>query len=376
MTEITEGGVTVTVEEARDGASDGTSDAVFYNPEMELNRDVTIAVLRAHADRREPRRDGQPTYVDATAASGVRATRAAAEGYTVTAADVDPDAVALARENLADTDGEAVHRDANALLHESSFDVVDLDPYGSPVPFADAAVRGARELLCVTATDTAPLCGAHFESGRRRYRTTPRNTEYHPEMGLRVLLSALARTAAKHDVAVEPVCSHVSRHYVRTYLAVEGSATRANETVAELGHVSHCQDCLFREHEHGLLADAPDTCPNCGGNRLVTAGPLWLGPIADSEFTEAVRAAITDDMGEAARARRLLDTVATELGRPTHYDQHRLCELWGRPASGMEEFVGALRDAGHAATRAHYSGTAFETDADVAEIRTATAHLG
>jgi N(2),N(2)-dimethylguanosine tRNA methyltransferase (EC 2.1.1.32) len=227
----------------------------------------------------------------------------------------------------------------------------------------------------VTATDTAPLCGAHFESGRRRYRTTPRNTEYHPEMGLRVLLSALVRTAAKHDVAVEPVCSHVSRHYVRTYLAVDGSATRANEAVAELGHVSHCQDCLFRAHDRGLLADTPDTCPNCGGSRVVTAGPLWLGPVADSEFTEAVRAEITDDMGEAARARRLLDTVATELGRPTHYDQHRLCELWGRPASGMDEFVGALRDAGHAATRAHYSGTAFETDADVAEIRTATAHL-
>ncbi len=376
MTEITEGGVTVTVEEARDGASDGTSDAVFYNPEMELNRDVTVAVLRAHADRREPHCEERATYVDATAASGVRAARAAAEGYTVTAADVDPDAVALARENLADTDGETVHRDANALLHESSFDVVDLDPYGSPVPFADAAVRGTRELLCVTATDTAPLCGAHFESGRRRYRTTPRNTEYHPEMGLRVLLSALARTAAKHDVAVEPVCSHVSRHYVRTYLAVDHSATRANETVAQLGHVHHCQDCLFREHDHGLLADAPDTCPNCEGNRVVTAGPLWLGEIADSGFTEAVHAEITDDMGEAARARRLLDTVATELGRPTHYDQHRLCELWGRPASGMAEFVAALRDAGHAATRAHYSGTAFETDADVAEIRAATAHLG
>jgi tRNA (guanine26-N2/guanine27-N2)-dimethyltransferase len=41
----------------------------------------------------------------------------------------------------------------------------------------------------------------------------------------------------------------------------------------------------------------------------------------------------------------------------------------------MAEFVAALRDAGHAATRAHYSGTAFETDADVAEIRAATAHL-
>ena len=372
MTEITEGGVTVTVEEARDGASDGTSDAVFFNPEMELNRDLTVAVLRAHADRA-----GAGTYLDATAASGVRATRAAAEGYTVTAADVDPDAVALARENLADyPDATAVRKDANVLLHESRFDVVDLDPYGSPVPFADAAVRSAADLLCVTATDTAPLCGAHFESGRRRYETTPRNTEYHPEMGLRVLLSALVRTAAKHDVAARPVVSHVSRHYARTYLRVDRSATAANEAVADLGHVYHCQDCLYREHERGLLADAPDDCPNCDSGRLVTAGPLWLGEIADPSFVADVRAALDDEMGEADRADRLLATVGEELGTPTHYDQHRLCELWGRPASAMDEFVAALRDAGHEAARAHYSGTAFETDATVTEIRAATEHLG
>jgi tRNA (guanine26-N2/guanine27-N2)-dimethyltransferase len=39
----------------------------------------------------------------------------------------------------------------------------------------------------------------------------------------------------------------------------------------------------------------------------------------------------------------------------------------------MDEFVAALRAAGFAATRAHYSGTAFKTDATVAEIRSATA---
>ncbi|ESP88635.1 tRNA (guanine(26)-N(2))-dimethyltransferase [Candidatus Halobonum tyrrellensis] len=370
--QVEEGGVTVEVESARDGASEGSGSEVFYNPEMELNRDVTVAVLRAYPDR-EPRAE---TYLDAMAASGVRGTRAAAEGFDVTCADVDPDAVELAARNLAPYDGEAVERDANALLHESFFDVVDVDPYGSPMPFADAAVAGTRNLLCVTATDTAPLCGAHFDSGVRRYSAVPRNTEYHPEMGLRVLLSALVRRAAARDKAATPVLSHVSRHYVRTYLELDASASRANRAVEELGHVYHCQDCLERSHEYGLVADPPGACPACGSDRVVTAGPLWLGPVADPEFAAAVRERVTDDMGEAKRARDTLETVETELDTPTHYDQHRLTKLWGRPAAGMDEFVAALRDAGFDASRAHYSGTAFKTDASVADCRDATADLG
>jgi len=367
--DVEEGGVTVEVPESRDGASEGTGSGVFFNPEQELNRDVTVATLRAYRDR-EPRVE---SYLDAMAASGVRGVRAADEGYDVTCADVDPDAVELARENLARNDlpGETVHRDVNALLHETVFDVVDLDPYGTPIPFADAAFANGRNLVCVTATDTAPLCGAHLESGIRKYGAVPRNTDYHPEMGLRTLLSALVRTAARYDKAARPILSHVSRHYARTYLELESGARAADGCLDALGYLSHCEDCLSRETERGLIADPPEGCPACGSDRTLTAGPLWLGPVADGDFAEAVRANVSEDMGEAKRARKLLDRVATELDEPTHYDQHRLCKQWSEPAIGMEEFVARLREAGHEATRAHYHGTAFKTTADVAEIRAA-----
>jgi tRNA (guanine26-N2/guanine27-N2)-dimethyltransferase len=368
---IEEGGVTVAVPEARDGASEGADDGVFFNPTQELNRDITVAVLRAYRDR-EPR---VASYLDAMAASGIRGVRAAAEGYDATCADVDADAVDLARENFARNDlaGEAVHGDANVLLHQHLYDVVDVDPFGTPMPFADAALANARNLVCVTATDTAPLCGAHFESGVRKYSTVPRNTDYHAEMGLRVLISALVRTAARHDVAAEPICSHVTRHYARTYLELDHRATRADAAIERLGYVHHCQDCLERDHEYGLVANPPDDecCPHCGSSRFVTAGPIHLGPVADPDFTTAVRDHVTDEMGEAKAARKLLGTVADELDRPTHYDQHRLCKLWGEPATAMDDFLADLRDAGFDASPAHYSGTAFKTDASVAEMHAA-----
>jgi len=104
---------------------------------------------------------------------------------------------------------------------------------------------------------------------------------------------------------------------------------------------------------------------------VLTAGPLWLGPVADPDFARAVRERVTDDMGEAKRARKLLGTVARELDTPTHYDQHRLYKAWGEPAIGMDEFVDRLRGAGYEASRAHYRGTAVKSTASIPEMRDA-----
>ncbi len=363
---VTEGSVEI---EAPEQPEEGAGDVVFFNPVQELNRDVTVAALRAYRER-EPRAE---SYLDATAATGIRGVRAASDGWDVTCADVDPDAVALCEDNLArnDLEGTVVHRDANPLLHESHFDVVDLDPFGTPIPFADAAVQGTRDLLCVTATDTAPLCGAHFEPGVRRYSTVPRNTEYHAEMGLRVLVSALVRTAARYDVAAVPVLSHATKHYARAYLEFEHRAGAANDAIDDLGFVHHCQHCLRRESEWGLIAHPPDSCPNCGES-IQTAGPIWLGPTTDSAFAEATWEAVTDDMGTGDEARDLLATLAAELAEPTHYDQHRLCKRWNVSAPSMDEFLAAIEAAGFETSRTHYGGTTFKTPADVVEIRQAT----
>ena len=363
--EVREGAVTIEVPEERHGASEGSGDGVFYNPVQELNRDITVGVLRAIDSECD-------SYLDAMTASGIRAVRAADVGYSVSGCDIDKDSVDLARSNLERNglSGEIHHRDSNAYMHEAHHDVVDLDPFGTPIPFVDAAFQSARRYVCVTATDTAPLCGAHFESGVRSYGAVPRNTEFHPEMGLRVLLSALVRTAARYDIAATPVLSHVSSHYVRTYLRLDGGAQAADRRIDRLGYIDHCQQCLWRDHEATLIADPTATCPECGQSTW-TAGPVWLGAAHDPSFVENVAKAIPGDAGTEDHARDLLASIADELDRPTHYDQHRLYKRWGEPNVAMDEFLDALRSAGYGASRTHYGGTTFKTDADVAEIHDA-----
>ena len=363
---VSEGQVTVTVPEQPDA---GKGSEVFFNPVQELNRDLTVATLRAYRDRTDAE-----SYLDATAASGIRGVRAAADGWETTLCDVDDEAVALCEQNLERNGlaGSVRHENANVLMHSAAFDVVDLDPFGTPIPFADAAIQGTKRLLCVTATDTAPLCGAHFESGVRSYGAVPRNTEYHAEMGLRVLLSAMVRTAARYDIAARPILSHATSHYVRAYLEFDHGAKVANDCINELGYVHHCQQCLWRTHDRGLIADTPEACPNCG-EHLQTAGPIWLARTCEPAFAGGVADYITEDMGTGGTVKELLATLAAELDTPTHYDQHRLCKRWGRGAEAMDTFIEKLEASGHEASRTHYGGTTFKTDADVVEIREATA---
>ena len=70
---VHEGNVEVEVPEQE---GDAITDDVFFNPVQELNRDLTVAVLRTYAER-EPRAE---YYLDAMAATGIRGVRAAKEG--------------------------------------------------------------------------------------------------------------------------------------------------------------------------------------------------------------------------------------------------------------------------------------------------------
>ena len=56
----------------------------------------------------------------------------------------------------------------------SRFDVIDIDPYGTPSIFLDAAIQAVAEggLLCITATDMPVLCGKYSETCFAKYGAT------------------------------------------------------------------------------------------------------------------------------------------------------------------------------------------------------------
>ncbi|NMB78740.1 MAG: tRNA (guanine(10)-N(2))-dimethyltransferase [Methanomicrobiales archaeon] len=334
---------------------------IFFNRRMEMNRDITILLLSIL----EP-----SDYLDAMGATGIRGLRVAAEcKIPVTISDRDPAAIELITKNRDHTGlpADIVMRDVNALLTEQSFDAVDLDPFGTPAMFIDAAVRGTRRFLFVTATDTAPLCGAHLKAGIRRYGAVPMNTEYHSEVGLRILLGYVVRETVKYDRGVEPLFCYAREHFVRLHLRILRGAQSADDTLKHMGFIHQCRKCPYREEQPGLLAH-DRTCPDCG-EPLQPTGPLWLGSIRKNEIVRDLRnLADARDLGSKKDLVKLLDTCIEELATSTFYDYHELAKLLGCSPPNIAVVLDRIRSRGYAVSRTHFSGYGIKTEAPLGVI--------
>lgn len=351
--------------------------SVFYNPEMELNRDINVAATAAFVERFISRKEicrEEIRYVDAFSASGIRGLRIAGEvGIYTTLNDWSPNAFEMIKENVKinglEEKTSLTRKNANVLLHEQKFHIVDIDPFGTPSPFLASAASSAQGMLSVTATDTAPLCGAHLNSGIRKYSAVPLNTEYHSEMGLRILLGACARELAKHEKGMIPLLSHVTRHYVRTYLEVLPGAKKADKTLKAIGFSIHCPYCGFREPVYGLTVHIDRECPLCGAH-IQLAGPLWLGSLREKEFCNEVISKLNElTLNTKDKAIKIITFCRDELDIPMFYDQHVICKELGVSATGMEILIEALRAYGFEASRTHFSGTSFKTNASLKAIK-------
>ena len=92
-----------------------------------------------------------------------------------------------------------MNNDARIALMEAAYQWVDLDPFGSPVNFLDAAVQGLSRVafLEVTATDTAALTGSSASSGSDATVRQGIVDSYAHDDAVRVLLGLIATTAAR-----------------------------------------------------------------------------------------------------------------------------------------------------------------------------------
>ena len=193
---------------------------IFYNPVMKFNRDISILLLNALNKKMQ--------IADPLAGSGIRSIRFIKElnkGIITSIAinDSSTNAVRAIKKNvklnkIKNKNIVISNKDANEfLLSSKGFDYIDIDPFGSPNPFLDAAVkRLARDgILAVTATDTAPLAGTYPNACKRKYWAIPLRNHLMHEVGIRILIRKVQLIGIQYDKALIPIfsCSKV-RHNV------------------------------------------------------------------------------------------------------------------------------------------------------------------
>lgn len=359
---------------------------VFYNPVMELNRD--LAVLAVQALQRTVGRELK--VCEPLAGCGIRGIRLAkeVEGVgKVVINDINSEAYRLAKFNVEKNGLRAKvvveNEDANFLLSSfgaprKRFDYVDVDPFGSPMPYVDSALRALRRggLLALTATDLAPLCGVHSKACVRKYGGKPLRTEYCHELAVRLLAGALARTAAKYDINVKVLFSHSSEHYIRLYAKVDYGAKKANAALKNMGYIYHCFACFHREASGGMFRCERKVCPECGG-RMNVAGPLWVEKIVDESFVSLMEREVkTKVFRQKRKIGRLLVLVREEANAPvTYYMVDKICDKLGLPVPSIRKVLAVLEKAGYHVSLTHFKTHGIKTDASAKVVKEAIARL-
>lgn len=349
---------------------------VFYNPTMELNRDLAVLALQAHQKLLER----ELSVSEPLTGCGLRGVRFAVEVEgirNVVVNDINPEAVDVTRFNAKLNDVfervEVANEDANLFLSKHSaprkrFDYVDVDPFGPPVPYMDSAIRSLRNraMIALTATDMAPLCGVHPRACLRKYGGVPLRTEYCHELAVRLLTGCLTMMAAKHEIGVRVLFSHSIDHYVRAYAVVKYGAKVADQSVQQIGYILHCFSCFHRETTHGITSLLKQACPNCGA-KMSAAGPLWLGKIADKNFCSMMTKEIEGrSFRQQKKLQKMLVLIHDEAEAPvTYFAVDKICDKLNLPVPPQKQVLGRLKEQGFQAVLTHFNSRGFRTDAPV-----------
>jgi tRNA (guanine26-N2/guanine27-N2)-dimethyltransferase len=355
---------------------------VFYNPHMELNRDLSILAIQVF-QKQEAR---EINICDLFGGSGIRGVRYKNEidGVgEVSINDISETANHYERHNieLNDlSDIEVYQHDASMFLRmkRGEFDVIDIDPFGTPAPFIDSAGYCARRnsLLCVTATDTSALCGTYEEPCIRKYNSKPYKSEYCHENGIRILAGFVALTLSKYAKYIEVKMSHSTEHYMRLYLEVKKGSKKTDASLKNIGYISHCKNCLHRQTSNGLASPIDETCPICG-EKLVHAGPLWLGPIQNRDFIQnMIDEADNKKINSEKEALKLLNKCLIESDAPaTYYDVHSICKSLKLSAPKFDLILSELENNGFEAVKTQYDPLGIKSDAGIEDIKTVLTKL-
>lgn len=272
------------------------------------------------------------TILDALSATGLRALRYAKEipfATNVIANDLSSDAVKSINLNVKHNNlSGLVHSnvgDARAFMYSKvgnehqpaagkyvhRFDVIDLDPYGTAAPFLDSAVQALQDggLLCVTCTDAGVFASNGYpEKTYALYGGLPLKGAFSHEGGLRLILHAVATSAAKYGIAIEPLLSLSIDFYARLFIRIHKQQQEVKLLAGTTMMVYNCdQGCgawstqllarnqakdakngnLVFKHGFAQGPSANPTCEHCG-LKTHLGGPMWAGPLHNPYFVQRI----------------------------------------------------------------------------------------
>ncbi|MHB8361418.1 MAG: tRNA (guanine(26)-N(2))-dimethyltransferase [Thermoplasmataceae archaeon] len=265
----------------------GKIEAGFYNSEQVLNRDLTILIL----NQLKPK-----LFLDGFGATGIRGIRVSLEtGTKVVISERSKESFKILSKNveLNKVDAELHWASFEEIVTKFDFDFIDVDPYGSILPYLDISLNNIRNDGCIgfTATDLSALSGSIPEKTLRRYGSIIPKSMMRHELGIRNLLGMIAKRAASLDMGMVPILAFWSHHYYRIFVRVKRGAKNADNTLKNVG-TANLGDLLGKTYEN------------------LSAGPIWIGSI-ENIFNNG-KFEISDEANITNHSKTMIDYLAHE----------------------------------------------------------------
>jgi tRNA (guanine26-N2/guanine27-N2)-dimethyltransferase len=380
VTEIKEGKTSLLVPSSALSQSVPPKNPAFFNPNAKWNRDISMLVYKVYTSSSKNK-----TLADSICGIGARGLRASVEVpliETIYLNDLNPIAIEFAKESskLNQVQDKCIFKTTDVckfLNFEEReirrFDIVDLDPFGSPSPYVDCVLRSVSNggLISITATDTAVLCGVYPCVCYRKYYGFPIRTEYSNEIGVRLLVSFIALNAARFDLSVVPYFCHSNLHYLRVYLKIIFSSSLANTVSSKIGFIKHCQKCKSRRVEK--IREPNLVCDLCGA-KCVIAGPLWIDSLFDPDFVNSMLNELKNSEGSTSPANdhnRLLKTMqicTSELPIPAYFETDSIASSAKKSSISLDKVTSTLASNGFQSSKTIMNEKGFKTNASPKEI--------
>ena len=349
---------------------------IFYNPVMKFNRDISVMLLNSLDIK-------GLQIADIMAGSGVRSLRFLKElnkgkisNITVNDYDKGFDKLFLKnlRLNVIKYDKKKIFiesKDANVMLLDSSgFDYIDIDPFGSPNDFLEAAIvrLSRRGILAVTATDTASLSGTFPDACLRKYWAKPLLNYMMHETGLRILIRRIQLIGAAHEKALTPIYSYFKDHYFRVYFRCRKGKSFADDILKQHQYLSYCNKCMHFRLTYSNDQSGEALSKNCGfdgefdrkmNNSTVIAGPLWSGDLFEEKLAQKMLVANKEDVNNDFLGMVLQESRIKTFG---FYDIHQIARKYKLIIPNFSFLMKRIIEKKYLAARTHFSMLGIKSD--------------
>ena len=191
---------------------------VFYNPLMVVNRDMTNFFIR-EINLNSIAKDWRPIKkaVSLMSGTGVREIRWKLELKLkeIIANDLNPKAIELMKKNFELNNVEIKVTQKDARFYNELSDFIDLDPFGSPLPFLQPLIKG--KYLKITATDLSVFC-TYKKKGLLKYRGFSKNKYFCHIEAIKILIRRIRDFFRMHELNVKPIFSYYYKHHITVFL--------------------------------------------------------------------------------------------------------------------------------------------------------------